>query len=59
MAGMARRHGTTMDWFGSIDFSNLRNDSNWRDTLLNNAIYTKGLGNLTDADIQQLLHHLG
>jgi len=26
MAGMARRHGTTMDWFGSIDFSNLQTD---------------------------------
>ena len=26
MAGMARRHQTTMDWFGSIDFSNLQTD---------------------------------
>ena len=26
MAGMARRHQTTMDWFGNVDFSNLQTD---------------------------------
>ena len=40
--------------YSTVDHSNLRNDPNWRETLLNHAIYTAGLGNLTDDDIKNM-----
>ena len=44
----------SLSQYANVDFSNLRNDPNWRDTLLNHAIYTAGLGNLTDDDIRNM-----
>lgn len=40
--------------YSTVDFSNLRNDPNWRETLLNHSIFVAGLGNLTDEDIENM-----
>ena len=40
--------------YATVDFSNLKSDPNWRETLLNHAIYVAGLGNLNDDDIKNM-----
>ena len=44
--------------YTQIDFSNLRNDPNWRQTLLDNAIFAKGSGNITAEDLEKMKKRL-